>query len=142
MAACRHYPEEIMSLEPPVIDGRMPQIVKGKVLDSSCFASGFKISLIDALARFYSGVKYSHSGQSSRHLLEHRHQFPIQRNKPPLVCLRILGTELYESFLQVNLAPCQTQYFSMSHPAMIGEPDNRLEVSRGVDKKATVLFRG
>jgi len=46
VAACRHDPEEVMSLEPPVIDCRMPQIVEGKVFNCSLFSRILKCPLM------------------------------------------------------------------------------------------------
>ena len=42
MARSGHDTEIIISLEPPVIDAGMPEVIEGEILDPSLFAGRFK----------------------------------------------------------------------------------------------------
>jgi hypothetical protein len=52
VAACRHDSEEVMPLEPPVIDGRMPQVVENEVLNSSLSYRILECPLMFTLAKY------------------------------------------------------------------------------------------
>ena len=85
-----------MALQPPIIYGRVPQIVKGKILNPCPFPGIFNGPLKTALKGFPLIRKYPNPRQPFGHGPEHFQQFPVKGHKPPLIRFGVLRVQAYE----------------------------------------------